>query len=552
MQPRKRLGDLLIDAKLVTVDQIETTLATKEKQEKLGEALIRQGFITEHQLIEVLEQQLGIPKVSLYNYSFDEKLFNLIPKAMAKKNHIIPLKRDGNELVVAMADPMDFYLINDLRLSTGLQILPTIATKDEITRAIAKYYDLQDFVSDWLEVQSPSLAPTDTIESEDSPVIQLVNSILQNAIGQQASDIHIEPQEKVISIRIRVDGKLQNERFLPKDIHGALLSRIKIMANLDITERRFPQDGRIRLLMDIKPIDLRIATMPTIFGEKVVIRILNLNESVIDLNQLSFTEENLAKYLQMIQNPHGLVLITGPTGSGKTSTLYASLKKLNREDVNIVSIEDPVEYQLEGINQMQVNSNIGVTFASGLRSILRQDPNIIMVGEIRDRETAEIAVRAALTGHLVLSTLHTNDSIGTLTRLIDMGVEPFLVASSLTGVVSQRLVRKICRDCKKEVEITSRERELFAMREIKLTKLYRGTGCANCSMTGYRGRIAIQEVLVITEEIRRALLNGATVGHLYDRARDNGTTLLIEDGLKKAVAGLTTTEEVLNVTILNN
>lgn len=553
-QLRKRLGDMLIDAKIVTAEQVEKAFAEKEAGEKLGAALIRKGFITENQLIEVLEQQLGIPKVGLFNYPFDEKLFSLIPKAIAKKNYIIPLKRVGNELFVAMADPMDFYLINDLRLSTGFQISPAIATRDDITRAIAKYYDLQDFVGEWLEVRNTITEPEaikEEMKDDESPVIQLVNSILQSAIGQQASDVHIDPREKGVQIRIRVDGKLQNERKLPKDIHGVLLARIKIMANLDITERRNPQDGRIRILMDLKQVDLRISTLPTIFGEKVVIRILDMNQSVTHVNQLGFSPENLNKYKKMIQSPHGLVLITGPTGSGKSSTLYASLNKLNNEDVNIVSIEDPVEYQLEGINQVQVNTAAGMTFASGLRSILRQDPNIIMVGEIRDKETAEIAVRASLTGHLVLSTLHTNDSVGTLMRLIDMGVEPFLVASSLTGVVSQRLVRKICRDCRTEVDVTKREEEIFEAHGMQVEKLYRGVGCSSCYMTGYRGRIAIQEVLTIDEEMRRALLNGEPITHLYDMAKKNGTMPLLDDGLQKVRQGITTTEEVLNVASLS-
>ena len=553
-QTRKRLGDMLVEANLITIEQVEKTLIEKEPKEKLGEALIRKGLITEHQLIEVLEEQLGIPKVSLYNYPFDEKLFNLIPKVLAKKNNIIPMKRTGNELFVAMADPMDFYLINDLRLSTGFQITPIIATKDDISRAIAKYYDLQDFVGEWLEVRNSITEPEaikEEVGDDESPIIQLVNSILQSAIGQHASDIHIDPREKDVLIRLRVDGKLQNDRTLPKDIQGVLLARIKIMANLDITERRQPQDGRIRTLIDVRQVDLRIATLPTIFGEKVVIRILDMNQNVNHINQLGFSASNFKKYTKMIQAPHGLVLITGPTGSGKSSTMYASINKLNNEDVNIVSIEDPVEYQLEGINQVQVNTAAGMTFASGLRAILRQDPNVIMLGEIRDRETAEIAVRASLTGHLVLSTLHTNDSISTLMRLVDMGVESFLVASSLMGVVSQRLVRRICRDCRTEVSITNREKEIFSELGITVKSLYRGIGCQNCYMTGYRGRIAIHEVLTIDDRLRRALLDGESNSVLYQIAKKNGTTFLLEDGLQKVAEGFTTTEEVLKIVNLS-
>ena len=550
---RKRLGDMLVEAKLLSVEQIEQVFKEKEPGEKLGEALIKKGLITEHQLIEVLEEQLGIPKVSLYNYPFDEKLFSLVPKSVAKKNFIIPMKRVGNELFVAMADPMDFYLINDLRLSTGFQISTAIATKDDISRAIAKHYDLQDFVGEWLEVRNTITEPEairEEVKDEDSPVIQLVNSILQNAVSQHASDIHVDPREKDVVIRIRVDGKLQNERVLPKDIHGVLLARIKIMANLDITERRLPQDGRIRVAIDVRQVDLRIATLPTIFGEKVVVRILDMNQTVTHINQLGLSPNNLRKFTKMIKSPNGLVLITGPTGSGKSSTLYASLNKLNDEDVNIISIEDPVEYQLEGINQVQVNTANGMTFASGLRAILRQDPNIIMIGEIRDRDTAEIAVRASLTGHLVLSTLHTNDSIGSLLRLVDMGVEPFLVASSLSGVVSQRLVRKICRDCRTEVPVTKREYEIFEHYGLTANRLYRGMGCQSCYMTGYRGRMAIHEVLLVDDQMRRALLDGESTSVLYDLAKQNGTTFLLEDGLQKVVEGFTTTEEVLKIVSL--
>ncbi len=546
---KKRLGDMLVEAGLITEAQVEQALAEKEPDEKLGEALLRKGYITESQLIEVLEMQLEIPKVSLYNYPFDEKLFRLIPKDVAKKNHVIPLAREGDKLYIAMADPMDFFLINDLRMSTGFHISPAIATKDEITRAIARYYEYEDFVGEWLEEQNSTTAetPTRIEEDEDSPIIQLVNSILNSAIEQQASDIHLDPQERGVLVRIRIDGKLQDERVLPKEVQGVLLARIKIMANLDITEQRLPQDGRIRILIDVRQVDLRISTLPTIFGEKVVIRVLDMNTSITDITQLGFQESNLKKYLKMIESPHGIVLITGPTGSGKSTTLYASLNKLNEPDVNIISVEDPVEYQLQGINQVQVNSTIGMTFASALRSILRQDPNVIMVGEIRDRETAEIAIRGSLTGHLVLSTLHTNDSIGTLMRLIDMGVEPFLVASSLTGVVAQRLVRRICRNCKTEVEVTEREREIFASRNMTVEKVYRGKGCPICHMSGYRGRVGVTEVLSVTEEMRRALLNNESVSNLYDLAVKQGTIFLVDDGLQKVLDGLTTTEEVLQI-----
>ncbi|PEL13440.1 GspE/PulE family protein [Bacillus sp. AFS017336] len=551
---KKRLGDLLVESGVITEDIVDIALREKEEHQKLGDYLIQKGYITEQQLIEVLEIQLNIPRVSLYNYPFDEKLVTLIPKETAKKNTIIPLKKEAHKLFVAMADPMDFFLLNDLRLSTGFAIQPVIATKDEIKRAISKQYDTQqELVGKWLE-DSQKKKHEEVIridEQDDSPIIKLVYSILQNAVEQQASDIHIDPHEKNLVVRFRIDGTLRNERVLPKELQSVILARIKIMANLDITEQRIPQDGRIRLLVELKQIDLRISTLPTIFGEKLVIRVLDRNHSIVELNQLGFSPTNHNTFMNFIEKPHGLVLITGPTGSGKSSTLYAALNKLNHEDVNIITVEDPVEYQFEGINQVQVNASVGMTFSTTLRSILRQDPNIIMIGEIRDRETAEIAIRSSLTGHLVFSTLHTNDSIGTLTRLMDMGVEPFLVASALNGVVSQRLCRRICKHCKEEREISVREQEIFKARGINIERVFYGKGCPVCQLTGYRGRLAIQEVLAISEEMRRIMVNNEPVSKLVEVAQSNKTTFLIDDGLQKVKEGLTTTEEILRITTVS-
>lgn len=550
-QERKRLGDLLIEAGLITKEQLEETLKEKAPGQKLGDALLQRGYITEQQLIEVLEFQLGIPHVSLYRYPIDPKLMNLVPKEFAKRNMLIPLKREGDRLFVAMADPMDFFAIDDLRLSTGFHIEVAIASKDDILRAINKYYDIDDTVEEFLNIV-PQQEPREqeNIVEDDSPIVKLVNQILQMAVEQRASDIHIDPQETKVVIRYRIDGILRTERALPKHMQGMLTARIKILANMDITEHRVPQDGRIKMNIDFHPVDLRVSTLPTIYGEKIVMRVLDLGAALNDLNKLGFNKVNLQRFIQLIEQPTGIVLITGPTGSGKSSTLYAALNRLNGEHVNIITIEDPVEYQLEGVNQIQVNPNVGMTFAEGLRSILRQDPNIIMVGEIRDRETAEIAIRASLTGHLVLSTLHTNDALSTVARLIDMGVEPFLVATSLSGVVSQRLVRRVCRDCQEEHEPTKREVDIFARRGLKIEKVMRGRGCPTCNMTGYKGRIALHELMVMSDEMRKVILNGEPLSKLREIAIKNKMIFLIDDGLLKVKQGLTTTEEVLRVSIV--
>ncbi|MGJ7912306.1 GspE/PulE family protein [Neobacillus sp. LXY-1] len=551
IQTRKRIGDLLLDEGLITAEQLQSALQDKSPNQKLGEVLLQRGYITEQQLIEVLEYQLGIPHISLFHYPFDTSLFTLIPKESARRNLIIPLKRDGNKLFIAMADPMDFFVIDDLRLSTGFQIEPAIATKDDILRSINKYYDTNDGLDELLdELPKNERRQQENLTDTDSPIVRVVNQILTNAVIQKASDIHIDPQETKVIVRYRVDGILKIEKTLPKSMQSVLTARIKIMSNLDITEHRIPQDGRIKLNLDFHPVDLRVSTLPTVFGEKIVMRLLDMGSTLNDINKLGFNSLNLKRFNEMIEKPTGIVLITGPTGSGKSSTLYAALNKVNNDEVNIITVEDPVEYQLEGINQVQVNSNVGMTFAAGLRSILRQDPNIIMVGEIRDTETVEVAIRASLTGHLVLSTLHTNDSIGTVTRLLDMGVEPFLLAASLSGIVSQRLVRKVCRDCAEEQEPSKREIEIFAKRGLKIDKIMRGKGCSSCNMTGYKGRIALHEVLVINDEIRRVIMNGESFQKLKEIAIKNKTIFLIDDGLLKVKQGITTTEEVLRIAIL--
>lgn len=549
-QNRKRLGDLLVEAGLITEDQLQIALNEKRKSQKLGDVLLQKGYITEQQLIEVLEFQLGIPHVSLYRYPFDSNIFSMMTEDTAKRNVMIPLKKEGEKLYVAMADPMDFYAIDDLRLATGFQVEPAIATKDDILRAIAKHYTDEDGLEELMVDLNREVNDEETTADQDSPVVRLVNQLLSNAVTHKASDIHIDPQEKKMVVRYRVDGVLRLEKVLPKNMQNVLIARIKIMAKLDITEHRVPQDGRIKVNLGYHPVDLRVSTLPTIFGEKIVLRILDLGNKLNDLKQLGFNKLNLQRFEHMIAQPNGIVLITGPTGSGKSSTLYAALNQLNTEEVNIITIEDPVEFQLEGVNQIQVNTNVGMTFATGLRSILRQDPNVIMVGEIRDKDTVEVAIRASLTGHLVLSTIHTNDSLGTITRLIDMGVEPFLVASSLSGIMAQRLVRKVCRDCTEKQAPSKREVEIFAKRGMKIESINRGRGCTSCNMTGYKGRIALQEILVINDEMRKLIMNAEPLNKLREVAVKHKTIFLMDDGLLKVKQGLTTTEEILRVAVL--
>ncbi|WP_026676457.1 GspE/PulE family protein [Fictibacillus gelatini] len=545
---RKRLGDILVEHQLITEEQLELTLKEKSKGQKLGDALIERGYITEQQLIEVLEFQIGIPHISLYRYPIDEQIVSIVSREFAKRNQLIPLKKEGDKLLVAMADPMDFHAIDDLRLSTGFQIERAIATKDDIYRAHKKYYDMDDSMNDLLELLPKGIdSLEEKMAEEDSPVVRLVNQIVLNAVEQKASDIHFEPQESKLNIRYRIDGMLRFERSLPKHMQNVITARIKIMTNLDITENRVPQDGRMRLNVEFHSVDIRVSTLPTIYGEKLVLRILDLGSALNHVEHLDFNKLNYQRFIKMIEQPNGMILITGPTGSGKSSTLYAALNRLNTEEVNIVTVEDPVEYQLEGINQIQVNPNVGLTFASGLRAVLRQDPDIVMIGEIRDTETAQIAVRASLTGHLVLSTIHTNDSIGTISRLIDMGVEHFLVAASLTGVVSQRLVRRVCRDCQERHEATESEKEIFKKRGLDVDFIMRGKGCPTCNMTGYKGRIAIHELLVIDEPLRKMIMNNHPVLELRSYAYQNETIFLLDDGLLKVKKGLTTTEEVLRV-----
>lgn len=544
---RMRLGDLLVNSGIITEKQLEEALQEKDPNQKLGDVLLQKGLITEHQLIEVLEFQLGIPHVSLYNYPFDQSLIKLVPEDFSKRHLVIPLKKEGSKLYVAMADPLDYFAINDLQLTTGFSIEPVIATKDDIIQSIPKLYNSDELLTSFRTSETESEAE-ETVEDESSPIVLLVKQIIEEAVALRASDIHIDPHGQKLVIRYRIDGTIKTAKTLPKQAQGPLITRIKVLAQLDITEQRIPQDGRIQIDVDFHKVDLRVSTVPTIHGEKVVIRILDLSKAINNLNQLGFHDHHLLLIKELIHKPYGMILVTGPTGSGKSSTMYAALNSLNREDVNIITVEDPVEYQIEGINQIQVNPNVGLTFAAGLRAILRQDPNIIMVGEIRDRETAEMAVRASITGHLVLSTLHTNDAAGAIVRLKDIGVEPFLIASSLRGVISQRLIRKTCKDCLQVEKATDREKEIFAKYGLTIDTVHRGKGCPTCSMTGYRGRTAICEVLTIDDELRKWILKqDQSARKLQEKAVANGMEPIIKNGLRKVQEGITTTEEILRV-----
>lgn len=548
---KKKLGDLLFESGLISQEQLQQALTEQNKSKrKLGDVLIAQGFITEQQLIEVLELQLGIPHVSLFKYQIDPAITQIIPESMAKRYQVLPFMKDGSKLTVAMVDPLDYFAIEDLRMTTGFRIEPAISSRDELQRAIAHYYGLRDSMSLMMgELPSQDEIEETEITDEASPIVRLVNQMIQQAVHLKASDIHVDPGESDVVIRYRIDGVLRTERHLPKQMQGFITARLKIMAKLNIAERRLPQDGRIKLQFDLKMVDIRVSSLPTMHGEKIVLRLLDLSTGVKPVEQLGFDRKNAVWFREMIEQPYGILLITGPTGSGKTTTLYSALNLLNTESANVITIEDPVEYQLQGVNQVQVNPGIGLTFASGLRSILRQDPNIVMVGEIRDDETAEIAVRASLTGHLVLSTIHTNDAVSTVMRLRDMGIEPYLIASSLIGIVAQRLVRRICSDCKESYTPTDQEKIVLESHGLDVQVLHRGKGCGNCNNTGYRGRVAIQEVLKIDQTLRRIITEGAAIEEIRNAAKDQEMVTLMNDGLHKVVEGITTVQEVMRETV---
>jgi type IV pilus assembly protein PilB len=459
-----RIGELFVMNGLITKEQLEQALKQQvHTRKKLGEILIDKGLITERMLVEVLEFQLGFPVVNMYETALDMNTVQLIPESLARKHCVIPIERKNGKIKVAMVDPLNYEAIEEIRMATNMSVQPVIAIRSEVEQAITRNYGLKESV-DELMVDLDKLEFKDEEQEandQGSPIVKLVNQIIQSAVQQKASDIHIETQEKQVIVKYRIDGVLRTEKALPKHMQGVLTARMKIISKLNIAERRLPQDGRIQMQVDNKRIDIRVSTLPTVHGESIVLRILDQSAGIKKIEELGLSEANLIKFDKIIQRPNGIILITGPTGSGKTSTLYSAIGQLNGEDTKIITIEDPVEYRMSGVTQVQVNSQVGLTFAAGLRSILRQDPNIVMVGEVRDAETAEIAVRASLTGHLVFSTLHTNSAISTISRLVDMGIDPYLIASSLSCVVAQRLVRRVCKECAHQVPARDEEIKLL-------------------------------------------------------------------------------------------
>lgn len=558
-----RLGDMLVKANLISEEQLKKALAQQESQGgRLGTNLVKLGFISEDDITSFLSKQYGVPSINLSHFEIDAAVIKLIPAEIAQKHMVVPINRTGTVLTVAMADPSNIFTIDDIKFMTGFKVEPVVAAESSIKSAINKYYDsaglVESIVKDFDDRDVSAVAETeDQINvaelekaTEDAPVVKLVNLILTDAIKKGASDIHVEPYEKSFRVRYRIDGVMYEVMQPPMKLRGAITSRLKIMSQLDIAERRLPQDGRIKIKMGPREMDFRVSTLPTIFGEKVVLRLLDKSNLQLDMSRLGFEPQAQEDFEKAILAPYGMVLVTGPTGSGKTTTLYSALNRLNTNETNIMTAEDPVEYNLPGINQVQMKADIGLNFAAALRAFLRQDPDIIMVGEIRDYETAEIGIKAALTGHLVLSTLHTNDAPSTVSRMLNMGVEPFLVAASTNLILAQRLCRKICSACREEVQLPRGALVDigFSADEAKGIKTFKGKGCMACSETGYKGRIAIYEVMAINEQIKEAILQGASAAELRELARANAMKTLREAGLQKIREGITTIQEVIRVT----
>ncbi|HXG45049.1 MAG TPA: type IV-A pilus assembly ATPase PilB [Gemmatimonadales bacterium] len=559
-----RLGDILIREGLITRDQLSAALTEqKSSGHRLGYVLVKLGLVNELEVTKVLARQYRMPAVDLTRFEVDPKILKLVPGDFALKHVVLPLKREGRTLTVAMADPTNTGVLDDLKFITRYDLFPVIAGEYTLRNLIEKHYEssdqqLQSILKDIEGMGAEDVEVVEEQEEEaatqaqinDAPVVKLINGILTDAVKRGASDIHIEPFEHEIRVRYRIDGALQEVMKPPVKMKAALTSRVKILSQLNIAERRVPQDGRLKLKMGNRVIDFRVSTLPVIFGEKIVLRILDKGNLTLDLTTFGFEPKAEKDLMRAILNPYGMVLVTGPTGSGKTTTLYSALSRINTVETNIMTAEDPVEYNLMGINQVLVRNEIGLTFAAALRAFLRQDPNIIMIGEIRDLETGSIAIKAALTGHLVLSTLHTNDAPSTITRMIDMGIEAFNVASAVNLVVAQRLVRRICRDCKAPTTYTDEELSFLGenIDELRRLPFQKGRGCETCNGTGYKGRAGLYEVMALSPEIRRAILRGASVQELRDLAVSEGMLTLRMDGIKKIEKGVTTLEEVIKET----
>jgi type IV pilus assembly protein PilB len=567
-----RLGELLTKASLISQDQLKEALRVqKETGGKLGETLIKLGFVSEEDITECLSQQFGVPSINLQHFEIDPGVIKLIPGDVARKYNILPVNKTGATITIAMADPTNVFAMDDIKFMTGYNVEPVVASELGIKAAIDGYYgttsslELKKVMEDLQTQESADLEVLEEDEemdvsqladsAEEAPVVKLCNLILTDAIKRGASDIHIEPYEKEYRVRFRIDGILYEIMNPPLKLKDAMTSRMKILAKLDISEKRLPQDGRIKLKIKLedknKELDFRVSVLPTLFGEKIVMRLLDKDNLRLDMTKLGFEPESLARFEEAIFKPWGMVLVTGPTGSGKTNTLYSALSKVNSPEVNIMTAEDPVEFNLPGINQVQMKEQIGLNFAATLRSFLRQDPNIILVGEIRDFETAEIAIKAALTGHLVLSTLHTNDAPSTINRLMNMGIEPFLVATATQLIAAQRLVRRICANCKESVDMTPQAVANLGYKkdEVGTFTIYKGRGCEKCNNTGYKGRVGLIEVMQIDDDIRDLILAGGTAIDIKKRAIENGMITLRRSGLIKIKDGMTTVEEVVRETV---
>src|SRR5690348_7674625 len=558
-----RLGEILLREGLVTREQLAQALAEqKNTKHRLGYVLVKLGLVQELEITKVLARQYRMPAVDLSRFEVDPKIIKLVPADLATKSVVLPLKREGRTLTVAMADPTDLGLLEDLKFITRFDLFPVIAGEYTLRNLIEKHYEASDQeLQNLLKDMEQSAEDVEVVEQEedetatqaqidDAPVVKLINGLLTDAVRRGASDIHIEPFEHEIRVRYRIDGALLEIMRPPLKMKAALTSRVKILSQLNIAERRVPQDGRLKLKMGNRVIDFRVSTLPVLYGEKIVLRILDKGNLTLDLTKFGFEPKAEKDLMRAILNPYGMVLVTGPTGSGKTTTLYSALSRVNSIDVNIMTAEDPVEYNLMGINQVLVRNEVGMTFAAALKAFLRQDPNIIMVGEIRDLETGSIAIKAALTGHLVLSTLHTNDAPSTITRMVDMGIEPFNVASAVNLIVAQRLVRRICKDCKAEHNYTDEEMHAFGITRDQ-GPFFKGTGCDTCNGTGYKGRQGLYEVMALSSPLRRGILKGASTEELQQIAVSEGMLTLRMDGMVKVKKGITTLEEIVKETAAN-
>lgn len=555
----------LLEERLVAKGLITSELLRKAKEEaersdiSVDKAIMKLGLLKEADIVSTLAEIINVPYVDLESYIIDPSVVKLVPESVAKRFKLIPLFRIHNTLTIAMLDPQDIVAIDEVRLRSGCEVIePVMATRSAIEAAIDQHYGItgsfEQVVKDIAETKVEEISEEEvevrSLEemAKEAPVIKLVNLIFVQAIKDKASDIHVEPDEKLMRVRYRIDGILHETNTIPKDLASAVISRIKILSKMDIAERRLPQDGRIQLRIENRELDIRVSTLPTVYGENVVMRVLDKSSVILGLERLGLGEDNMEKFNRLIRRPYGIILVTGPTGSGKTTTLYSALSTINSAEKNIITIEDPVEYQIPLVRQTQINPKTGLTFAAGLRSILRQDPDIIMVGEIRDKETAEIAIQAALTGHLVFSTLHTNDAPSAVARLVDMGVEPFLVSSAIIGIIAQRLVRVVCEFCKERYTPDPYTLKSLGIKETDKAVLFRGKKCRHCKNTGYKGRTAIFEILVMNDKIRELILQRASANVIKQQAVKMGMATLKQSGVKKALAGLTTIEEVLRVT----